>query len=191
MSDTPVDSDQAAQQSQQAFQTLVNLALQSRRSAKGLPAQVDITPHWSGIGFELLGRRFIAPMGEVSEMLEVPYYTRLPGVQPWVRGVANVRGRLLPVCDLAVFMGDRIHTARKQQRILVLETEDLYTGLLVDQVFGMQHFQVDTFSPQLSYQQETMQAFSDGCYVVDGVEWTVFSPAALSADAQFLNAAQN
>lgn len=191
MSDTSVDSDQAAQQSQQAFQALVNLALQSRRSAKGLPAQVDITPHWSGIGFELLGRRFAAPMGEVSEMLEVPYYTRLPGVQPWVRGVANVRGRLLPVCDLAVFMGDRIHTARKQQRILVLETEDLYTGLLVDQVFGMQHFPVDTFSSQLSYQHDAIQTFSDGCYVVDGVEWTVFSPAALSADAQFLNAAQN
>ncbi len=191
MSETPVESDSSTEQAQQAYQTLVNLALQSRRSAKGLPAQVDITPHWSGIGFELLGRRFVAPMGEVSEMLEVPYYTRLPGVQPWVRGVANVRGRLLPVCDLATFMGDRIHTARKQQRILVLETEDLYTGLLVDQVFGMQHFPVDTFNSELSYQHEAMQGFSDGCYQVEGVEWTVFSPAKLSADAQFLNAAQN
>lgn len=186
-----MDSEQSAEQTQQAFQALVNLALQSRRSAKGLPAQVDITPHWSGIGFELLGRRFVAPMGEVTEMLEVPYYTRLPGVQSWVKGVANVRGRLLPVCDLAVFMGDRIHTARKQQRILVLETEDLYTGLLVDQVFGMQHFPVDTFHSQLSYQHELLQEFCDGCYQVDGVEWSVFSPSKLSADARFLNAAQS
>ncbi len=191
MPDTPIESEQVSEQAQQAFQVLVNLAVQSRRTAKGLPAQVDITPHWSGIGFELLGRRFVAPMGEVSEMLEVPYYTRLPGVQPWVRGVANVRGRLLPVCDLAIFMGERIHSARKQQRILVVETEDLYTGLLVDQVFGMQHFPIDTFSPQLSYQHESMQGFSDGCYRVDGVEWTVFSPATLSGDAQFLNAAQS
>jgi len=191
MPDTPIESEQVSEQAQQAFQVLVNLAVQSRRTAKGLPAQVDITPHWSGIGFELLGRRFVAPMGEVSEMLEVPYYTRLPGVQPWVRGVANVRGRLLPVCDLAIFMGERIHSARKQQRILVVETEDLYTGLLVDQVFGMQHFPIDTFSPQLSYQHEAMQGFSDGCYRVDGVEWTVFSPATLSGDAQFLNAAQS
>jgi len=191
MPDTPIESEQVSEQAQQAFQVLVNLAVQSRRTAKGLPAQVDITPHWSGIGFELLGRRFVAPMGEVSEMLEVPYYTRLPGVQPWVRGVANVRGRLLPVCDLAIFMGERIHSARKQQRILVVETEDLYTGLLVDQVFGMQHFPIDTFSPQLSYQHESMQGFSNGCYRVDGVEWTVFSPATLSGDTQFLNAAQS
>ncbi|GAB3112985.1 chemotaxis protein CheW [Aestuariicella hydrocarbonica] len=185
-SDTP-----SAAKTQQAFQTLVNLALQSRRSAKGLPSQVDIKPHWSGVGFELLGRRFVAPMGEVSEMLEVPHYTRLPGVQPWVRGVANVRGRLLPVCDLAVFFGDRINSSRKQQRILVLENEDLYTGVLVDQVFGMQHFPVDTYTSEVSNEHPQAATFSEGCYLNDGVEWTVFSPAKLSADAQFLNAAQN
>lgn len=145
MADSQTEDKQA--QSQEAFQALVNLAMQSRRSAKGLPSQIDTQPHWSGIGFELLGRHFVAPMGEVSEMLEVPYYTRLPGVKPWVKGVANVRGRLLPVCDLAVFLGGRIQAPRKQQRILVLENQDLYTGLLVDRVLGMQHFPVDTYSP--------------------------------------------
>lgn len=191
MSDTQSGPEQSGEQTKEAFQALVNLALQSRRCAKGLPAQVDITPHWSGIGFEVLGRRFVAPMGEVSEMLEVPHYTRLPGVQPWVKGVANVRGRLLPVCDLAVFLGDRIHTGRKQQRILVLETEDLYTGLLVDQVFGMQHFPVDTYSSQLSYEHLAAASYSEGCYQGDGLEWTVFSPSKLSVDPHFSNAAFN
>lgn len=191
MSENQTGSDnQTSAQSQAAFQALINLAVQSRRSAKGLPSQVDIKPHWSGIGFELMGRRFVAPMGEVSEMLEVPYYTRLPGVKPWVKGVANVRGRLLPVCDLAVFLGDRIHSARKQQRILVLENEDLYTGLLVDRVFGMQHFPVDTYNSELSYEHQAVAPFSEGCYLNDGIEWTVFRPERLSADAHFANAAQ-
>lgn len=152
MADSQTEDKRA--QSQEAFQALVNLATQSRRSAKGLPSQVDTKPHWSGIGFELLGRHFVAPMGEVSEMLEVPYYTRLPGVKPWVKGVANVRGRLLPVCDLAVFLGGRIQAPRKQQRILVLENQDLYTGLLVDRVLGMQHFPVDSYSPEEDYSPE-------------------------------------
>lgn len=191
VTDNPVDS-----QSQEAFQALIHLAMQSRRSAKGLPSQVDTKPHWSGIGFELLGRRFVAPMGEVSEMLEVPYYTRLPGVKPWVKGVANVRGRLLPVCDLAMFFGDRIHSARKQQRILVLESEELYTGLLVDQVFGMQHFPVDSYGPSVnnslsvSDKQQEIAPYCQGHFLVDGMEWTVFRPENLSADASFLNAAQ-
>ncbi len=174
-----------------AYGVLVGLALQCRGAAKGLPAQVNIKPHWSGIGFELLGRRYVAPMGEVSEMLEVPVYTRLPGVQPWVKGVSNVRGRLMPVCDLAAFLGDRLQTPKKQQRILILETEDLYTGLLVDQVFGMQHFPEDSYSSLLSYEDKSAAPYSCGCYNHEGVEWTVFSPARLTSDSHFMNAAQN
>lgn len=187
MTDNPSSSDSG----QQAFQALLSLALQTRHHARGLPAQVDIKPHWSGIGFKLLGRRFVAPMGEVSEMLEVPGYTRLPGVQPWVRGVANVRGRLLPLCDLAVFLGDRIHSPRKQQRVLILEDEDLYTGLLVDQVFGMQHFPVDSFDSSPSLDQLSVAAYVDGCYRQQAQEWLVFSPLRLAQDANFLNAASS
>ena len=38
------------------------------------------------------GRLFVAPMGEVGEILHEPRYTLLPGVKSWVKGVANVRG---------------------------------------------------------------------------------------------------
>ncbi|NIB39614.1 chemotaxis protein CheW [Pseudomaricurvus alkylphenolicus] len=182
------DALSAEDSAARAFQALLGLARQCRKSARGLPAQVDIKPHWSGIGFELLGRRFVAPMGEVTEMLEVPPYTRLPGVQPWVKGVSNVRGRLLPVCDLAAFFGERLTTGRKLQRILILENDELYTGLMVDRVFGMQHFPVDTYSDQVS-SEHPASAFSRGCYRQDDVEWIVFSPALLSQDGQFLNAA--
>jgi twitching motility protein PilI len=175
---------------QQAYQTLQSIAEQSKRFARGLPAQLDIKPHWSGIGFEMLGRLFVVPMGEVSEMLELPHYTRLPGVKSWIRGVANVRGRLLPICDLAEFLGDRIHSNRKQQRILVLESNDLYTGLLVDKVFGMQHFPVDTFVPHSGVEQTAAAPYCFGSYCVNGGEWAVFSPAGLVDDANFMQAAQ-
>jgi len=175
---------------QVAFQALVDMAQQSRLSAAGLPAQIDIKPHWSGIGFELLGKRFVAPMGEVSEMLEVPVSTRLPGVQPWVRGVANVRGRLLPLFDMGVFFGDQLTTKRKQHRVLILETEGLYSGLIVDRVFGMQHFPVDTYNATLDDSIDEVGGYVDGCYQVNGVEWGVFSPEKLAQESTFLNAAK-
>jgi len=173
-----------------AFQALVDLAQQSRHFAAGLPAQVDIKPHWSGIGFELMGQRFVAPMGEVSEMLEVPVSTRLPGVQPWVRGVANVRGRLLPLFDMGVFFGDQLTSKRKQHRVLILETEGLYSGLIVDRVFGMQHFPVDTFSATREERVGEVGGYVDGCYQVKGVEWGVFNPGKLAQEPTFLNAAK-
>ncbi|WP_227511786.1 chemotaxis protein CheW [Psychrobacter sp. ENNN9_III] len=56
---------------------------------------------WRGIVFEIGGQRLIAPMGEVSEVLAMPEYTSMPLVKSWMLGIANVRGRLLPITDLA------------------------------------------------------------------------------------------
>lgn len=176
---------------QAAFEALLNLAERSREFARGLPAQTDIRPLWSGIGFSLMGTHFVAPIGEVSEMLEVPNYTHLPGVQPWVRGVANVRGRLLPLFDLAAFFGDRLSTGRKQRRVLILETETLYSGLMVDQVFGMQHFPMDEYSEESGAVAESIMPFVTGSYPSGGQQWLLFRPALLAEDPRFVNAAKN
>lgn len=186
-------------ESQAAFDALVKLANRSRGSARGLPSVKKVQPHWSGIGFTLMERYLVAPVGEMSELLELPVYTKLPGVQPWVMGVANVRGRLLPLIDLAVFFGGQLEGQRKRQRVLVLESDDVYTGLVVDTALGMQHFPTDTWSMDLSDMgDEQMKSFVVGSYsnsraasaAGDGQKWYVFSPVRLMEDPRFINAAQ-
>jgi len=177
---------------QAAFQALLSLAQRSRAAAHGLPAQADIRPLWSGIGFSLMGSYFVAPIGEVSEMLEVPNHTHLPGVQPWVKGVANVRGRLLPLFDLAMFFGERLVGSRKHRRVLILETETLYTGLIVDQVFGMQHFPMDEYTAKAGTAvASTILPFVTGSYPQGNEHWTLFRPALLADDPRFTNAAKS
>lgn len=176
---------------QSAFTALLNLAESSRVTARGLPAQADIRPLWSGIGFSLLGSYFVVPIGEVSEMLQVPHYTHLPGVQPWVRGVANVRGRLLPLFDLGVFFGDRLTSNRKHRRILILETETLYSGLIVDRVFGMQHFPMDEYNKQAGEVPDNIMPFVTGSYPSTDQQWSMFRPSLLAEDPRFINAAKN
>lgn len=181
-------------EAQAAFRALVDLAQRSRQSAHALPAQTEAQAQWSGIGFKLLGRHFVAPIGEVSELLEVPPYTHLPGVKPWVMGVANVRGRLLPLINLAAFFGGRLEAQRKHHRVLVLEIGDLYAGLVIDQSAGMQHFLVDSFQAQPEEVSETLAPFVMGAYSQtlggSGEEaWLVFSPARLCEDPEFANAA--
>ena len=75
------------------FVVLATIASRSTVGARGLPQQIDAMTTWSGIGFNLMGLRFVVPMTEVAELLERPGSTRIPGVKPWVKGVANVRGR--------------------------------------------------------------------------------------------------
>ena len=87
------------------FAVLTDIATRSRQRAAGLPAQEEAVELWNGIGFHLAGERYVAPMGEVVEILHVPRYTHIPGVRNFMLGAANVRGRLLPIIDLALFFG--------------------------------------------------------------------------------------
>jgi twitching motility protein PilI len=170
------------------FAALVDIAQRSIISAQGLPAQVDIKPHWSGIGFKLAGHRFVAPMSEVSEILAQPPATRLPGVQSWVSGVSNVRGRLLPLIDLESFFGGTLG-GRKRRRVLALELGDLYTGLIVSEVYGMQHIPVDSFRDEVPEAIDTLKPFLAGSYNHNNEVWSVFSPFKLAQNAEFFNAA--
>lgn len=170
-----------------AFRTLITVAENARATAKGLPAQIDVKPFWSGIGFQLFGQRFVAPMAEVTEMLDLPHYTQLPGVQSWVRGVANVRGRLLPLTDLAAFLGGKLEAPRRQRRVLVIENGDLFSGLVVDAVWGIQHFPVDTYVPEMAgiEYQATIPFLQGSFRTEDNHDWLVFSPWTLLRDEKF------
>lgn len=171
------------------FEYLVHLAKKIKREAPTLPSQQEIVASWSGIGFSLLQQRLVAPMGEIVEMLEVPPVTRLPGVQPWVTGLANFRGRLIPLFDLEAFFGGKLSVNRARHRVLVLEMGELYAGLIVSEVFGMQHFPQDLDAVELSEIAQKLSPYSKGAYEINDLVWTTFSPFHLVRDPRFFNAA--
>lgn len=172
-----------------AFEALVNLASVSQGTAKDLPAQANVAQRWSGVGFSCLGYRFVIPMGQISELMEVPSATRLPGVQSWVIGLSNVRGRLLPLFDLARFVGGQISNQKKSHRVIVLESEGLFSGLVVDRAFGMQHFIADTFAAFDGELPAGLKRYISGAYKdSSGERWCVFDMVALSQDPNFVNA---
>ncbi|RRJ82717.1 chemotaxis protein CheW [Aestuariirhabdus litorea] len=165
------------------------MAALSHRHARGLPLQVELKTYWSGIGFRLGGQRYVAPLGEVAEILTVPGYTRLPGVKNWVKGIANVRGRLLPVMDLGDFLGQPLSARRTHRRILVVDHEEVFSGLVVDEVMGMQHFVSDSFDPDLPEDlSPAIKPFINGVYERE-YQWQVFSLFALAQHPDFMQVA--
>lgn len=169
------------------FLVLVDIARRSRALAAGLPAQEEAVELWNGIGFSLAGQRYVAPMGEVMEILHVPRYTQVPGVEHWMCGVANVRGRLLPILDLCHFFNLPRTTSIRDKRVLVVENDDILSGLIVDSVQGMQYFAVDNYSPQAPVPNESMAPFVKGAYLKNEELWNVFSTVTLTEDDRFLD----
>jgi twitching motility protein PilI len=91
---------------------------------------------WRGIGFRAGARMFVSGIDEISELLAVPALTPVPGTQPWLLGVANVRGNLVPVIDFARYLFGERTTHTERSRLLIVRQGGGSVALLVDEVFG-------------------------------------------------------
>ena len=173
------------------FALLTDIARRSRTLSKGLPAQEEAVELWNGIGFTLNGQRYVAPMGEVVEILHIPRHTQVPGVKAFMLGAANVRGRLLPLIDLAAFIGlPRASRSQRDRRVLVIEQDDVFCGLIIDSVLGMQYFAADSHVENLNEEAEALSPFLHGGYFRNDELWRVFSMVELVEDERFLDVAQ-
>lgn len=171
------------------FQLLLETASRARSGAESAETRLRIQPHWTGVGFSLLGCRLVASMGEVTEILTIPPLTRLPRVQAWVRGVANVRGRLMPVIGLTEWFGERASPNWRSHRALVVETGDVYCGLIVDEVYGLKHLAADARGAAPANLPAALAPFVDGGFSSGDGDWGVFEAARLVTDPRFLDAA--
>ena len=174
------------------FEHLQYLQAQARSHRFSLPEKQSEDEHWNGVSFTLNDQRFAVQIGEVLEILPVPDTTPLPGVQPWAKGVANVRGRLLPIIDLGEFLGKKRASSKPANRIMVVEKNELAAGLIVDEVQGMVHFSAGNFSEKLPANlPETVQPFSTGSYLHQDTDFAVFSTELLTMNPRFLKAAKD
>lgn len=127
-------------------------------------------------------------MEDIAEVLREPQFSRLPGVKPWVLGMANLRGRLLPIMDLGGLL-DVEPSGAHQRRVLVVDQPDIFVGLMVDEVLGLQHFSRESLERAAPLQiRAAMAPFVQGHFQREQV-WSVFSLQALVRSAEFRDVA--
>mgnify|MGYP001036912738 FL=1 len=170
------------------FALLKKLEQRGRDHQAVLPAQEEVSPEWSGIGFRLGAWRLVAPMDQVNEILTMPRLSPVPNTKPWVKGIANVRGTLLPIMDLGGFLG-RASTMTRLSRVVVVRHGELTAGLLVDEVLGMRRFLEDDRVPVPETVDEALRPYLVSCFSADDGVWYVFGMRALAESPQFLKVA--
>lgn len=171
---------------QQPIQLLREIAQSSMRAIINRPANNDLQNAWSGIGFSLCGQQMVAPMGEVVEIINVPNYTFVPRVKAWVMGIANVRGRLLPIYDLENYFGSKLAGNRNRHRVLIIEVDGIYAGIVVSNVFGLKHFPKDSFN---NYQGDgdLFAGCIDACGHDGQADWLRFQAHRLVRETDFMD----
>lgn len=70
----------------------------------------------------------------VQEIIGLLPITRVPRTPVFVRGVVNLRGRVIPVVDLRLKFGLEVAKATDESCIVVVQVQGVHTGVIVDRV---------------------------------------------------------
>jgi purine-binding chemotaxis protein CheW len=85
--------------------------------------------------FRLLKEEFGVPIESVQEIVRVPeQLTHVPKAPPFIEGVINLRGTVLPVIDQRRRFGLPPMERNDRQRIMVFTINGVHTGFIVDSV---------------------------------------------------------
>ena len=168
---------------------LKDIESRSLQHVAELPQQHDMAGIWEGILFMVRGIPLVAPLKDVKEILNFPsVLTRVPGVRSWLLGVANIRGNLLPVIDLQLYLGGEKIVIGKRSRILVIDQNGIRTGLLVAGVQGLRHFK-DEQGCAVPTIDSSLGHYVHEAFNLAGEVWPVFSIQTLVESSDFQVAA--
>ncbi len=170
---------------------LADLRSQTLSHCAPLPLKENLHDEWQGLGFQLGGVRVASPMGEISEILKLPKLAALPVVKSWVLGIANVRGRLIPIIDLHDYLGLTPTLPRAQWRVLVVEDDDLVAGLVVEQSLGIQHFLEDSFETAQLDDMQALQPYVTGAFRHSGRLFYQIHLRSILRDDKFFDVAEH
>jgi purine-binding chemotaxis protein CheW len=108
--------------------------------SEGARPPPDAPPPVRCVVFRAGGERFALPLEAVREVvLPQPPFARVPRSGPAVRGAMNLRGRVVPVVDLAALLGLAAPPlGERDGQVLVLDGERPGLGLLVGLVLGVE-----------------------------------------------------
>lgn len=173
--------------------------LQARLAERLQAARAEARP-LSWLAVECAGVGLLVPLAQAGEIFPWAVVQAVPQTQSWFLGVANLRGGLHGVVDLAAFLGLRPplaadDVARDQVRLLAFNPAiGAHCAVLVDRLAGLRS--VEQLQPEVqqaesagasSVPDDTGPAFAGPVYRdAAGRPWQVLELAALARDEQFL-----
>jgi twitching motility protein PilI len=172
------------------FELLKELEKRSRSVTAGGTADAAAGQEWVGVAFRMGGETFLVAREETREVLGYPaVVTRIPGAKAWVKGLANVRGQLLPMLDLRQFLGSGSTTPQRNTRVVVVNHREIPAGLMVDEVLGFRRFAEPEFNPEPPPTVIRCDSYLAGAFRRGGEVWPVLSLKSLVESPSFLQAA--
>jgi purine-binding chemotaxis protein CheW len=124
-------------------------------TASGVPLTAPSSRDVQCLSFLFHDEAYALPLLRVREIVRFSECTRVPRVRPHVRGVVNLRGTVVPVVDLAVWLGQMETVVTTRTCLLVVEAtgeaEIAALGIVIDGVDQVLDLRSDALDPPPSF----------------------------------------
>ncbi len=149
-------------------------------------SQRDRDNTWDGVVFRLGPHRLTVGITEVDEILPLPQSTPVPGATDWLLGLANVRGNLVTIVDLGWFLFGSRTPITARTRLILTRLQGRYLGLIVDEVFGQRHFNIQDVLDQ-PLDDDSLTNRIERIFTQGDERWARFRMNQLLTDPKFLD----
>ena len=145
----------------------------------------------SWLAVESGGRKFLFPLSQSGEIFPLSSLLPVPYTQSWFLGVANLRGGLYGIVDLASFVGgqapvQRSDAGRAESRLVALNGAlEVNCALLIDKLSGLRS--MDAFSSSSPPPDGAPEYFGTAYTDAGGASWQELNLQALAQQPQFLS----
>ena len=175
---------------QHPFDLLEQIERRCRDAARKREFGVQLSGRGSGLlAIRLRERLFTMPLSAIDSIESVPSYTRVPGVQRWLLGIANLRGIVITISDMGTLLFGDAASRQSTSRLIVASYDGWQYGLLVDEVIGLRRFEAAPVETDLELDDERLSRYVDQQRRVGGRLWLGLNLNALLQDHDFQHAA--
>jgi twitching motility protein PilI len=172
------------------FELLAELDRRGRAVSAQVNQESTAGREWVGVALRMAGDLYLVAREETREVLGLPpTLTRVPGAKQWIKGLANVRGQLLPVIDLRLFLGSGTTPITRNTRVVVVNHREIPAGLLVDEVLGFRRFAEGEFSGDAPPTVARCERYLAGAFRRASEQWPVLSLRSVLESSAFSEAA--
>jgi purine-binding chemotaxis protein CheW len=127
--------------------------------------------------FALGTEEYALPIHQVQEIIRYREPRRMSG-NGSIRGVINLRSRIIPVCDLAEHLGATSTAAQEDTKIVIIDAHGLGAGVMVDGVNEVMTVEEDRIERDVTAREDVLT----GIAKVDDRLIVLIDPAGLLTD---------
>jgi purine-binding chemotaxis protein CheW len=137
---------------------------------KGVKPMNDVTTKAKAgqyLTFQLMAEQYGVPIETVREINRVGEITPVPRTPECVKGVMNLRGKIIPVVNLRVKFGMEPQAYTRDTCIIVIDTQIGQVGMIVDSVKEVVDLKDNQIEPSPVLGNEASMTFVRGMGKVD------------------------